>query len=110
MKSIGVFICVEMYIRQFKCGNNWYADSWTLTVKYQWNKDIKLQVKSSDRAEDLKAKIQGNTGIPPDQQCLLFNRRPLDNERTLKDYNIDESPPFIQLLLFGRQELRTQGY
>ena len=58
---------------------------------------IELKIEATSTIETLKAKIQGKEGIPPDQQCLLFEGRELKDVHTLFHYNIGEGS-VIQLL------------
>jgi ubiquitin-like protein Nedd8 len=41
-----------------------------------------------EEVQDLKLKIEANTGIPPWQQQLVFNGRQLNDERTMDYYKI----------------------
>ena len=54
------------------------------------NKTITLEVKLSDTIRDLKAKIQDKEGISSDEQRLIYIGKPLRNEITLYDYNINK--------------------
>ena len=59
-------------------------------VKINDQKTILLEVQLSDTIQDLKAKIQDKEGIQPDQQSLSYFDKPLRDEITLYDYNINK--------------------
>ena len=56
-----------------------------------FNKNIPLDVESSDTIEKVKKQIQDKEGIPLEQQKLHFFERELEDSKTLNDYNIQEN-------------------
>jgi len=75
-------------------------------VQMQAKKRVMLHVKPSDSIEKVKAKIQDQEGIPPEQQRLTFGDEELKAVHTLGDYDIqDGSTLSLVRTLRGRMRI-----
>ena len=71
-------------------------------VKTPTGTELTLCVQAFDTIEKVKTKIQEQEQIAPDQQQLMFDRKELEDGRTLSDYCIQkESTLYLMLPLTG---------
>jgi ubiquitin C len=67
------------------------SSSIPIMVRSLVGRSFALEVEPTDRIEDLKAKIQEQTGIPTESQRLIFKGRRLQEGDTVGDYSIPKN-------------------
>ncbi len=66
-------------------------------VRLANGRKISINLEPGDNIECVKAKIQEKEGISPSRQRILFKGRPLQDSKTLADYNIQTGSTLDQL-------------
>jgi ubiquitin C len=82
-------------------------------VKTLTGKTITLDVEASDKMETIKALMFQKEGYSPDQQCLIFAGRGLEDKRTFDDYSISKESTLHVILRLrkpsdGRVHVKVQ--
>ena len=62
----------------------------SVSLVYDNDRTITLDVEPTDRIEDIKDKIYDETGKSPDKQVLIFADKSLEDGNTLQDYSIQK--------------------
>lgn len=70
----------------------------TIYLKTMVGKTITLKVHPSDTIDEVKTRIERQERIPHNKLSLLFNHQVLEDERSLRDYKIQEESS-LQLVL-----------
>ncbi|KAK8875571.1 hypothetical protein M9Y10_005740 [Tritrichomonas musculus] len=60
---------------------------------------LTLDVKQTDKINDIKKQIQNKIGISKDQQCLIFHNRIVKNWHTLQDYPVENNSTFQLIIM-----------
>lgn len=76
----------------------------TVFIKTLTGAALALDVDKDETVEDLKAKIHAKEGIPPQEQCIVFVGKQLEDGHRLSEYNIQKEST-LQLLLGLHPEL-----
>jgi ubiquitin C len=71
-------------------GDNQSGGSKQIFIKTLNGKTITLNVDDNHTIDSIKKQIFDKEGIPIDQQRIVFNGKQLEDNRTIKDYNIDK--------------------
>jgi ubiquitin-large subunit ribosomal protein L40e len=59
---------------------------------------IQFDVEPGESIQSIKQRIRRSEGIPVEQQVLIFSGKQLENNRILKDYNIQEESALYLVL------------
>ena len=57
-------------------------------MKTLTSRTLTLYLEEDTLIENLKARIQDSTGVPPNDQRLIYAGKQLEDNKTLKDYNV----------------------
>ena len=75
--------------------------SMRIYVEMERGRTIPLEVETCYSVENVKALIHSKEGIPPDQQCLIFAKRYLQDGHALSDYNIQNISTLLLIFPHG---------
>ena len=74
---------------------SWYLGYLQIYVDIPGRKTLTLKLKSTDTIESIKAMIQDEEGIPPDQQRLIYSGKQLENCGTISSYSIKKESKLV---------------
>ncbi|KZT60831.1 ubiquitin [Calocera cornea HHB12733] len=59
-----------------------------IKVKTLTGKEIEIEIEPDDPISRIKEKVEEQSGVPPQQQRLIFSGRQMADEKTAKELNI----------------------
>ncbi|KAI6034574.1 hypothetical protein PISMIDRAFT_672502 [Pisolithus microcarpus 441] len=59
-----------------------------IKVKTLTGKEIELDIDPEDKISRIKEKVEEQSGVPPQQQRLIFSGRQMPDDRTAEDFKI----------------------
>jgi len=59
-----------------------------IKVKTLTGKEIDIEIDPEDKISRIKEKVEEQSGVPPQQQRLIFSGRQMADEKIAKDFNV----------------------
>ncbi|KAF8348719.1 ubiquitin-related domain-containing protein [Amanita rubescens] len=76
-----------------------------IKVKTLTGKEIELDIDPSDQITRIKEKVEEQSGVPPQQQRLIFRGRQMSDDKTANDFNVEAGAVLhLVLALRGGQQ------
>jgi ubiquitin C len=82
-----------------QCIRNWPRGMHVIITNMSHSQYHRVNIECSDTIETLKQAYCDITGIPPDQQRLIFKGKQLEDGRAICDYNISLGSPVLECVL-----------